>query len=127
MDIVFFDGLCSLCNGFVDFLIRHDKRRKLFFSPLQGKTIRKTKAAPLAGEQTIIFLKGDEIFARSKAAIECIASLGGGWVLVKVFLVIPVFIRDGVYRFIAKNRYEWFGKKDSCRILKEEEKPYFLE
>lgn len=127
MDIVFFDGVCGLCDHFVDFIIRHDRKRKLFFSPLQGKTIQKTKAAGLANEQTIIFLKGDDMFTKSKAAIEIVASLGGVWMISKIFLLVPGFIRDFIYSFIAKHRYQCFGKKNSCRVPAPEEKSYFLE
>ncbi|MBS0627937.1 MAG: DUF393 domain-containing protein [Verrucomicrobia bacterium] len=127
MEIVFFDGVCGLCNHFVNFLLRYDKKRKLVFSPLQGKTIQKTKAAPLANEQTIVFLKGDLLFVKSKAAIETIAALGGVFKLTKILLIIPRFIRDFVYSQIAKRRYRWFGKIDGCRVPKFEEKPYFLE
>lgn len=127
MDIVFFDGVCGLCNQFVSFLIRYDKKRRLVFSPLQGMTIQKTKAASFANEQTIVFLKGDLMFVKSKAAIEAVATLGGIWTLCKVFLFVPRFIRDFIYSWIARHRYQWFGKKEACRIPTLEEKPHFLE
>ncbi len=127
MDVVFFDGVCGLCNRFVDFLLRHDTKKKLKFSPLQGVFIQKSPAAFLASEETVVFLKGDQVFIKSKAAIECVASLGGFWVMVKVFLLVPRVIRDLMYDWIARHRYGWFGKVDACRILKVEETKYFLE
>lgn len=127
MEIVFFDGVCGLCNHFVNFLLRHDRKRKLTFSPLQGKTIQKTKAASFANEQTIVFLQGDLLLVKSRAAIEVIAALGGVWKLSKILLIVPCFIRDFVYSLIAKHRYQWFGKTDVCRLPTSEEKPYFLE
>lgn len=127
MEIVFFDGVCGLCNHFVNFLIQHDKKRRLLFSPLQGLAIQKTKAAPFINEQTLVFIKEGHVFTRSKAAIESIASLGGLWKLSKLLLIVPRFIRDGVYYWIAKHRYQWFGKKAACRMPTPEEKTYFLE
>lgn len=127
MDIVFFDGVCGLCNHFVDFLIRYDKKKRLVFSPLQGMAIQKTKAASFSKEQTMVFLKGELMFIKSKAAIEAIVALGGFWTLCKVLLFVPGFIRDFIYSWIAKHRYQLFGKKEACRVPTLEEKPYFLE
>ncbi len=127
MDIVFFDGVCGLCNAFVDFLLRHDRGKVLFFSPLQGRTIRNTKAVAYIGEATLVFIKGDKVFIRSKAAIESVAAMGGAWVLCKGLLIIPGFIRDAVYKTIAKYRYKLFGKKDTCRVPVLEEQSRFLE
>ncbi|MES2200517.1 MAG: DCC1-like thiol-disulfide oxidoreductase family protein [Chlamydiota bacterium] len=127
MKIVFFDGVCGLCNRFVDFLLRHDKKKRLMFSPLQGVAIQKTKAASFANEQTLVFFKNDLIFVRSRAALEAIATLGGIWRLSKIFLIVPRAIRDGIYILIAKHRYQWFGKKDACRVPTPNEKSRFLE
>ena len=127
MEIVFFDGVCGLCNHFVNFLIRYDKKKKFFFSPLDGITIQKTKAASFASEQTMVFLKGNRMFTKSRGALEAIAALGGFFSVAKVFLLVPPFIRDFIYSQVAKHRYQWFGKKEECRIPTSEEKPNFLE
>jgi predicted DCC family thiol-disulfide oxidoreductase YuxK len=127
MDLVFFDGVCGLCDRFVSFLLRHDKKKRLFFAPLQGTTFAKTKAFSLVKEPSLVFIKGQTVFVRSKAVIESLASLGGGWVFVRVFLCVPSCLRDIVYRWIAKHRYQWFGKKDQCRVPTEQEQQQFLE
>ena len=127
MDVIFFDGICGLCNHFVDFLLRHDTKKKLKFSPLQGLFIQKTAAASLSSAGTLVFLKGEKILIKSTAAIESIASLGRFWVLAKVLLIVPRCIRDIIYDWVARHRYGWFGKMSACRIPKTEEKKYFLE
>lgn len=127
MDIVFFDGVCGLCNHFVNFLLSHDNKKKIRFSPLQGAFIKKTKAASFANEQTVVFLKGKLLFTKSRAAIEAIAMLGGPWIAIKIFLIVPAFIRDFIYDQIAKRRYQIFGKTKACRVPTSAEQPYFLE
>jgi len=127
MDIVFFDGVCGLCNGFVDFLSRFDKHKKLRYSPLQGTYIQTTKAAPFVTEGTLIFMQGDKIYLGSAAVIRSIADLGGFWKAFIVLLIFPPFIGNFFYRLIAKHRYVWFGKKETCRVPTESEKPYFLD
>jgi predicted DCC family thiol-disulfide oxidoreductase YuxK len=127
MQIVFFDGVCVLCSRFVQFLLRHDAKHVLHFSSLQGDAIKKTKAVSFVKENTIILCKENEVYIRSKAAIECIAALGGIWKVVRVFLLIPGFIRDPLYNVIATHRYRFFGKNPSCFIPKQEQKKHFLE
>jgi predicted DCC family thiol-disulfide oxidoreductase YuxK len=127
LNIVFFDGVCGLCNRFVDFLLERDVHERLYFSPLQGKAIQESAAAALFNSDTIVFVKEDKVFTRSRAVIESIAMLGGFWVLMKLFLLIPGRVRDFAYCFIAKRRYRWFGKKQSCRIPSPKERKYFLE
>jgi predicted DCC family thiol-disulfide oxidoreductase YuxK len=118
---------CGLCNHFVEFLLPRNKHKKLFFSPLQGKFINKTPAAAYSNQETIVFLKDEIVFIKSRAAIEILASLGGFWICVKAFLLIPPFIRDFVYDYIAKHRYGWFGKNEHCRIPTNHEKKQFLD
>jgi predicted DCC family thiol-disulfide oxidoreductase YuxK len=127
MKIVFFDGVCGLCNHFVDFIIKYDREKKLYFSPLQGGFIKKTQAGPFSNQETIVFLKENQVYIKSRAIIEIIASLGTFWVFFKIFLLIPPFIRDFFYHVIAKNRYSLFGKNTQCRMPTEKEKNQFLE
>lgn len=127
MQVVFFDGVCVLCNHFVQFLLRWDTKQTLYFSPLQGQTILKTAAASFANENTMVFCKEDKVYIRSDAAIQSIASLGGVWKGVKVLLLIPKCIRDAIYQYIAAHRYGWFGKNKSCFAPTEKQKQYFLE
>ena len=127
MQIVFFDGVCVLCNHFARFLIKQDRNHKLYFSTLQGKTIAKTAAASFSQENSLVFCTENKVYLRSDAAILSIAALGSGWKLVKVFLLIPRCIRDLIYRFIATHRYKWFGKQEHCSIAVGLSKEYFLD
>ena len=117
-NIVFFDGICALCNGFVDFTIIRDKKKQLFFAPLQGQTfISIQKKYPLNKNiDSIIFFKDGKYFDHSSAAIEITTMIGGIWPVFKVFYLFPKIIRDSIYRLIAANRYKWFGKYDTCRL-----------
>ena len=127
MTIVFFDGECTLCNFFVDFLIRHDSKKRLKYASLQGETARQLIPHLSKPPYASVVLVSDGVAqTESTAALEALAELGGAWPTVKALQVIPSFIRDAVYRYIAKNRYKWFGKKDSCRLPTPEERSYFL-
>ena len=123
--IVFFDGVCGLCNRFVDFLIRHDQAKHLRFSPLQGDTARRLFVSPI-GVDTIICSVGGVSYKRSTAALRALAMLGGWHQLWKLLLMIPRPIRDLAYDKIADNRFQWYGRLDSCRIPKPEERDRFL-
>ncbi len=118
MKIVFFDGHCSLCNGLVDWLIRHDQRAQLTFASLQGQTARQTFHLELhqTDFDTLIYLRGTQRFERSTAVLSVLEDLGGAWKLVAVFYLVPRALRDVVYRFIARNRYRFFRRRDSCRV-----------
>lgn len=126
--IVFFDGVCNLCNGFVDFLVRQDHRHVLRFASLQGKTSRDL-LGPGAGEKlaSVVFYQNGSRLTESAAAIQILASLGGAWRALLILRVIPSFLRDPIYRWIARNRYRWFGKRETCRLPSPEERSLFLE
>jgi len=125
-NIVFFDGVCGLCNRFVDVVIRMDKKKKIFFAPLQGNVAKQNLDFLNEEFDTVIFLSNNKIYTKSTAAIRIAASMGGVKKIALVFLVIPAFIRDYIYDWISKNRYKWFGKNAVCRVPSEEEKERFL-
>ena len=126
-NIVFFDGVCGLCNYFVDFIIRQDKDNKLLFAPLQGETATK-ELNPIITKNfdTVIFNKDGKFYYKSGAGIRIFYTAGGFWKIIIVLLVVPPFIRNLIYDIIANNRYKWFGKKESCRIPTKEEQAKFL-
>jgi len=127
-NIVFFDGVCNLCNGTVDFLIRKDKRRLFKYSPLQGKTSEKLLPSEYANDLAgIVYYRNDKIYIKSSAALMVAKDLGGLYKLAMAFWVIPRFIRDGIYNWIARNRYRWYGKKEKCRVPTPEERNLFLD
>jgi predicted DCC family thiol-disulfide oxidoreductase YuxK len=118
--VLFFDGVCNLCNHAVQFIIRHDKQGKVKFATLQSAAGERAKQAVSqklghVPDSLILFDKGN-YYAQSAAALKVTAYLDGGWPILKVLMVIPSFIRNPVYRFIAARRYKWFGKQDSCMM-----------
>ena len=117
MKVVFFDGYCVLCNGFVDWLLRIDRHHKLKFASLQGETAKKllgSHSLILQDVSTIIYSREEEVYQKSSAVLRILADVGGIWVLAKVFLLIPSFLRDGIYALVAKNRYKFFGQRQTC-------------
>jgi predicted DCC family thiol-disulfide oxidoreductase YuxK len=115
--VIYFDGVCNLCTGTVQFVLKKDKRKIFRFASLQGEGGKKMLNAhklPAQHYQTFILEEGGKIFTRSTAALRVFKLLGGAWSLLYVFMIIPAFIRDAVYNFISNNRYRWFGKKEEC-------------
>lgn len=126
--IIFFDGVCSLCNGFVDFLIRHDSHRHFHFASLQGSTAQAFLDPKLQKEmKSVLLLDGSQIFNQSQAVKEIFLLLPAPWKLIGLFLrFIPASLSDLIYVWVAKNRYQFFGKKETCRIPQKHEIDYFL-
>lgn len=129
MLIVYFDGHCNVCNAFIDFLIRRDRRRLMKYAPLQGSTARAHLPAALVNELATMALEDEKglVVTESSAAIRAIAALGGAWLLISAFLLVPRFLRDSVYRWVASHRYLWFGRRDTCRMPSAEERAQFLD
>lgn len=126
--VVLFDGVCGLCNGSVNFILRIDRKGQLKLAPLQSDYGRRV----LAGHgmesdpmDSMMLLEGEQLTVKSTAVIRIFKYLGGAWPLCMIFLVIPRFIRDFVYDLVAKNRYRWFGKYDTCRLPDPEFKDRF--
>ncbi|MBV6493343.1 MAG: hypothetical protein LDLANPLL_01359 [Turneriella sp.] len=124
--IVFFDGVCNLCNASVDFLVRRDKRRLLRFAPLSGKTAAALLTQKAIPDSIVLYMHG-QIFTRSTAALKLVGFLPWPWQMLRVGWLLPRFLRDALYDFIARNRYRWFGKKATCRLPTPNEKSLFLE
>ncbi len=130
--IVFFDGVCNLCNHAVDFLVRHDHHRYLRYSSLQGRTaqilLRGLVPQHLVDDlQSILYYENGHVYTQSDAAIRIMKGLGGVWKFAAVFLMIPRELRDSAYHFIATRRYQLFGKRDVCRVPTAEERTLFLD
>ena len=125
--VIFFDGVCGLCNGFVDFVLPRDKNKALLFSPLQSEKAAEYLSPELVEDlTTIVFYDAGKIYVRSEAVLRALAYLGSFWKILPGFLVLPAFIRDSLYRFIATNRYRWFGEKETCRLPTADERERFL-
>jgi predicted DCC family thiol-disulfide oxidoreductase YuxK len=127
MRIIYFDGICNLCNGFVDFIIQNDPLHNFMFAPLQGQTALKQLSPQDLGLETVIYSKDTHIFRKSAAVIEILYDLGGFYrFCVRLIRWVPISILDQIYDFIAKNRYQLFGQKKTCRLPTESEKKQFL-
>lgn len=117
--IILFDGVCNFCNSMVQFVIKHDRKNKFLFAPLQsetGQSLLKTHGIATDDFSSFVFVEGDKAYISSTAALKVTKHLHGPVKLLYGFIIVPPFIRNGIYRFIANNRYRWFGKKDSCMI-----------
>jgi predicted DCC family thiol-disulfide oxidoreductase YuxK len=116
--IIYFDGVCNLCNGFVQFVINRDHKNALLFASLQSTAgIEMMQHFQLSNDiTTVIFVDNGVLYKKSTAALHIVKHLKGIWPLAFAFIVVPTFIRDAVYDFIAKNRYRWFGKKEECMV-----------
>lgn len=128
-NIVLFDGVCNLCNGAINFLIDHDKDNLLLFASLQsdfGQVVLKDYGMNINDFDTFAFLKDGKMFTRSQGALEVMNVLGGSWSSLYLFRFVPTFLRDGIYKIIAKNRYKLFGQRDACRMPTPELKAKFL-
>jgi predicted DCC family thiol-disulfide oxidoreductase YuxK len=127
--IVLFDGVCNLCNGTINFLIDKDKHNKLSFASLQSDFAKKKLQEFNVSTQyleSVIFIRKKNIYFKSRAILEICRELGGVWALLYGFVIFPAFLRDLFYNWVAKNRYKWFGKQDTCRMPTPELKMKFL-
>ncbi len=128
--IVFFDDICNLCNNAVDFLIKIDKKKTLKFSSLQSDFAKEKLQhfdVKFSTENSILFLQNEKIFSQSTAVAMILKQVGGGWKLMaNLILIFPISIRDTVYKFVAKHRYQWFGKRNICKVANENERERFL-
>lgn len=127
--IIFFDGICVFCNKSINLLEDLDKKNKFKFATLQGETAKQLLAISLvSGDlKSLVFYKQGKIFLKSSAVIEIVFQLGGFWKLIKITYIIPKIIRNIFYDLIAKNRYNWFGKNDFCKLPNESNKLKFLD
>jgi predicted DCC family thiol-disulfide oxidoreductase YuxK len=129
-DIVFFDGVCNLCNYFVDFVLRRDSGGKFAFAPMQGETAQ-TYGARLPADpgsaDTVTLLDGDGAHIHSEAVLRVMLGLGGMWgVLAMLGRKVPRPVRDSIYSWVARNRFAWFGQRGNCRVPLPEERERLL-
>ncbi|WP_408007853.1 thiol-disulfide oxidoreductase DCC family protein [Pseudalkalibacillus sp. A8] len=127
--ILLFDGECNLCNGIVQFVIKRDPSAQFKFAALQSETGQKLlKQYNLPPRfDSFVLIENDKAYQKSSAGLKVARHLNGGWHLFTIFKIIPTPIRDVVYNFIARNRYKWFGKRDSCMMPTPDIKSRFLD
>ena len=126
--IIFFDGVCALCQSSILYILRNDKEKKIKFTPIQGdfaKTILKQNE--INALNSIILFDGKKVYDKSTAVIKICLILGGWHKLFYIAYIIPKSLRDLVYKLIAKKRYKWFGKLDNCMIPSEKIKSRFID
>ncbi|TWI84861.1 putative DCC family thiol-disulfide oxidoreductase YuxK [Lacibacter cauensis] len=128
--LVLFDGVCNFCNFWIQFALKRDKKGKLKFGSLQGTTAQeilpKYNIDPTV-LTSVIFIEDGVAYRESTAALKVCRHLDGGWKLLYVLIIIPAFIRDGIYKWVGRNRYKWFGKQESCMLPTPEQRARFVE
>ena len=128
--IILFDGLCNYCTGIVNFIARHDTGDHFLFSASQseaGKKILKSLSLEDIANESVILIEPGKIYIKSTAVFRIYRRLNGLIPLLCAAMISPRFIRDGIYDFIANNRYKWFGKRATCMVPDEKMKRKFLE
>ena len=127
--IILFDGICNLCNSSVDRVIRWDRKKVFRFASLQSEfaknLLNNTSVNPRDLDSIVYFHQG-KVKQKSNAAMAIVLKLGFPYSLLYVFKLVPRFLRNYVYDIVARNRYQWFGEKETCRIPTEEEKSLFM-
>lgn len=129
-DIILFDGVCNLCNNAINFVIKRDPKNRFLYAPLQsisGKKLIKEHDIDIASVDSIILIRKDRAYIKSTAALFIAQKLSGLWPLMIAFYILPSFMRNWVYDYVARNRYTWFGKKDACMIPTPDLKAKFLD
>ncbi|MDI3322169.1 thiol-disulfide oxidoreductase DCC family protein [Pinibacter soli] len=127
--VILFDGVCNLCNGSVQFVIKRDKQNRFQFASLQsefGRSILAQYKLSSGDFDSFLLLENDTLFTKSTGALKVLSQLHN-WHWSTILLFIPKFIRDAVYSFIARNRYRWFGKREACWVPTPELKAKFLQ
>ncbi|MED3511257.1 MULTISPECIES: thiol-disulfide oxidoreductase DCC family protein [Bacillus amyloliquefaciens group] len=127
--VLLFDGVCNLCSGAVQFIIKRDPAGKISFASLQSDTARELLASeglPTEQFDSMIFIENGRIYKKSAAVLKVSRHLRGAWRLSAVFFAVPRPLRDRAYSFIARRRYQWFGKREACMLPSPEIKNRFL-
>lgn len=127
--VILFDGVCNFCNSAVNFTIKRNKKGNIRFAPLQseaGQKLLQQYNLPATDMESFVFIENDTAYKQSTAALKVCRHLRGLWPLCFGFMIVPRFIRDGMYNWIAKNRYKWFGVRQACMIPTPEVKARFL-
>ena len=127
--IILFDGICNLCNGSVQFILKRDKNEKFLFASLQSdasKNILLQYNVKKNSLDSILIIEDGQVYDKSTAVLKISRHLNWPWTMFSIALHLPLGIRDSVYDFVGRNRYKWFGKKDSCTMMIPEYKNRFI-
>jgi len=127
--IIFFDGVCNLCNSSVRFVIKHDKKDHFIFAALQSDVARDILLqypTEITKKDSILLLQNNQLYSESTAALHIAKQFSGFWKVLQIFWLVPEFIRDALYRAVAKKRYRWFGKRNICMMPSKKNSKKFL-
>ncbi|MDX1439411.1 MAG: thiol-disulfide oxidoreductase DCC family protein [Rubricoccaceae bacterium] len=127
--IVLFDGVCNLCNNAVDFIIKRDRNEQFKFASLQSETgedLARRHGIDVSKTNSVVLIDGGQAYVRSAAALKIAKKLDAAWPLMYVFILVPRHIRDFVYDWVARHRYNWFGRRETCRLPTPEEQARFV-
>ena len=127
--VILFDGVCNLCNAVVQFIIKKDKKKLFRFASLQspfGQQVLQQNNLSSSDLNSFILLQNDKLYTKSTGALRVAKQLSGLWPLLYSFILVPPFIRNGVYNWVARNRYKWFGKQESCWLPTPDLKSRFI-
>ncbi len=127
--ILLFDGYCNLCSSTVQFILKHEKDNDLYFRSLQsenGKDLLDLYEINPSDVDSIVLIENKKAYTKSSAALKVSKHLKGLYPVLQVFYIVPAFIRNMVYDYVAKNRYKWFGKSDTCMIPEKKVNHRFL-
>lgn len=128
--ILLFDGVCELCDQSVQFILKRDPKGYFQFASLQsdtGKALLEEHGLNHLDLETTVLIENGTAYTHSTASLRVVRKLSGAWPLCYAFIVVPPFIRNAIYRWVARNRYRWFGKKDACRMPTPDERARFLD
>lgn len=127
MNVIYFDGVCGLCNGFVDFIMKIDRKALFKFSPLQSEYAKASLPIEYTNDLDSVVVQVDgKTLRKSKAVLAVMKKLGGPWAIAGAFGVLPEGLLNKAYDLVAENRYKMFGKKDSCRLPTPDERTRFV-
>lgn len=127
--VLLFDGVCNLCNASVQWVLLRDRKGVFRFAALQsdtGQALLQQLGRSTDDFDSVVLVDGDRVLLHSDVALEIVRRLGGAWQLLYVFKIIPRAVRDAVYRWIARNRYRWFGRRSACMLPRPEWKERFV-
>ena len=127
--VILFDGVCNFCNSAVNFVLKRNEKANILFAPMQslaGQELLKRYGLPLNEMRSFVLIDKGKAYQRSTASLKVCRYLRGLWPLCYGLIIVPRVIRDGIYDWVAKNRYKWFGVRDQCMVPSQEIKQRFL-
>lgn len=125
--VIFFDGVCGLCNGFVNFILSVDNKKQFLFSPLQSEYAKTNLPAEMTTDlKSVVYLKDGKQYSKSDAVLRIMNDLGGIWKLSQLGKALPENLRNKAYDMVAANRYKLFGRKETCRLPSADERNRFV-